>query len=54
MYRIKKALMYAAIAFAVFYLFTKPADAAGAVNGALDGILHGADQLALFFSKVLT
>lgn len=45
--------MYAAIAFAVFYLFSRPAQAANAVNGVFDGILHGANQLALFFNNVL-
>lgn len=54
MYRWKKPLMYAAIAFAAFYLLSKPANAADAVNGALDGIMHGANQLSVFFSKVLT
>jgi hypothetical protein len=38
----------------VFYLFTKPTQAAAAVNGVFEGILHGADQLAVFFTNVLT
>ncbi|MDP4501129.1 hypothetical protein [Nonomuraea turcica] len=50
----KKWIVRAAIAFAAFYLLTKPANAADAVNGAFDGIMQGADQLATFFSKVLT
>ncbi|MEU4576571.1 hypothetical protein [Nonomuraea sp. NPDC023979] len=50
----RKRLVYVAAAFALFYLFTRPANAADAVNGALDGIMHGADQLSVFFSKVLT
>jgi hypothetical protein len=41
------------VAFVVFYLFTKPAQAANAVNGAFDGILTGANQLAVFFTHVL-
>lgn len=51
--RIKKILMYTAILFALFYLFTRPAQAAAAVNGVFDGVIHGANQLAVFFSKVL-
>ena len=54
MHRVKKYLPYLVAAFALFYLFTRPANAAEAVNGAFDGIMHGADQLATFFSKVLT
>lgn len=49
----RKALVYAVAAFVAFYLFTQPAKAAKAVNGAFDGILQGADQLAVFFSNVL-
>lgn len=53
-HRIKKVLTYVAIAFVVFYLFTRPAQAAGAVNGVLDGILQGANQLAVFASSLST
>ncbi|GAA4184738.1 hypothetical protein ACSDR0_31615 [Streptosporangium sp. G11] len=52
--QVKKVLTYLAVAFVVFYLFTKPAEAASAVNGVFDGIIRGADQLALFFTRVLT
>ncbi|MEU4403214.1 MULTISPECIES: hypothetical protein [unclassified Streptosporangium] len=52
--QVKKILTYLAVAFVVFYLFTKPAEAANAVNGVFDGIIRGADQLALFFTRVLT
>ncbi|GLW12222.1 hypothetical protein Misp01_73500 [Microtetraspora sp. NBRC 13810] len=52
--QVKKVLTYAAVAFVAFYLFTRPDDAAAAVNGVLDGIMNGADQLATFFSGVLT
>ncbi|GAA3172301.1 hypothetical protein [Nonomuraea salmonea] len=51
--RFKRALMWAAVAFVAFYLFTRPAQAAAAVNGVFDGILHGADRLAVFASSVL-
>jgi hypothetical protein len=51
--QVKKVLTYVAVAFVVFYLFTRPAEAASAVNGVFDGIVRGADQLALFFTRVL-
>ncbi|WP_193319010.1 hypothetical protein [Nonomuraea phyllanthi] len=54
MTRIKKPAIYLALAFAAFYLFTKPASAADAVNGIFDGILAGADRLSVFFTNVLT
>lgn len=52
--QVKKVITYVAVAFVVFYLFTKPTQAANAVNGVFDGIIHGADQLAVFFTNVLT
>ncbi|GAA0834001.1 MULTISPECIES: hypothetical protein [Streptosporangium] len=52
--QVKKVLTYLGVAFVVFYLFTKPAEAAGAVNGVFDGIVRGADQLALFVTRVLS
>ena len=54
MHRIKKWLMYVLAIFACFFLFTRPAQAANAVNGVFDGILHGADQLAVFATHLLT
>lgn len=53
MHRLKPWLIRIGIAFALFYLFTRPANAADAVNGAFDGIMQGADQLAIFFNKIL-
>ncbi|MFI7446886.1 hypothetical protein ACIBQX_05245 [Nonomuraea sp. NPDC049714] len=52
--QVKKVITYVAVAFVVFYLFTRPADAAAAVNGVFDGIVNGANQLAVFFTNVLT
>ena len=52
--QVKQVIRYGAIAFLAFFLFTRPAQAAGAVNGVFDGILQGANQLAVFFSTVLT
>ena len=52
MHRWKTWLIRAAIAFVLFYLFTRPASAAAAVNGAFDSIMQGANQLAVFISKI--
>lgn len=46
--RFKKPIVYLLAAFVCFYLFTRPAQAAAAVNGVFDGIVHGANQLAVF------
>lgn len=51
--QVKKVITYVAVAFVVFYLLTQPANAAAAVNGVFDGIINGANQLAVFFSRVL-
>ncbi|MFC5822289.1 hypothetical protein [Nonomuraea insulae] len=53
MFRLRRCISYVGIGFVVFYLFTRPAQAAGAVNGVFDGILNGANQLAVFFGAVL-
>lgn len=42
--QVKKVITYVAVAFVVFYLFTRPAQAAEAVNGVFDGIVNGANQ----------
>lgn len=52
MYRFKKWAVYALVAFAAFYLFTRPANAADAVNGVFDGVMQGADRLAVFFTHL--
>jgi hypothetical protein len=54
MHRWKKPATYIALAFVVFYLFTRPAQAAGAVNGVFDGLVQGANQLAVFVSSIQT
>ncbi|MFI6497612.1 hypothetical protein [Nonomuraea typhae] len=51
--QVKKVVTYVAVAFVIFYLFTRPEQAAAAVNGVFDGIFNGANQLATFFSRVL-
>ncbi|WP_185844590.1 hypothetical protein [Nonomuraea sp. WAC 01424] len=45
--------LYVLAAFAIFYLFTRPAQAAAAVNGAFNGVMQGADRLAVFFTNIL-
>ncbi|WP_336209166.1 hypothetical protein [Nonomuraea sp. LPB2021202275-12-8] len=52
--QVKKVITYVIVAFVVFYLFTRPAEAAAAVSGVFDGIVQGANQLAVFFTNVLT
>ncbi|MEU8271681.1 hypothetical protein AB0B89_31545 [Sphaerisporangium sp. NPDC049002] len=49
----KKVLLYLVIAFTVFYMYSRPAEAATAVKGMFTGISSGAGQLAMFFSKLL-
>jgi len=53
-FNLKKVLTYVAVAFVVFFLFSQPAKAAQAVNGAFNGVLHGANQLAVFFTSLAT
>jgi hypothetical protein len=52
MQRIKKYGMYVLAAFVCFYLFTQPVKAADAVNGVFNGIVAGADQLAVFVNRL--
>ncbi|GAB1817484.1 hypothetical protein [Herbidospora sp. RD11066] len=49
---VKKLLTYVAIAFVIFYLFTQPQGAAGAVRGVFEAIGNGAEALAQFFNSV--
>lgn len=48
----KTWLIRFALAFAIFYLFSRPAQAADAVNGVVDGIFTGANRLAAFLSDI--
>ncbi|MFI7455469.1 hypothetical protein ACIBQX_48980 [Nonomuraea sp. NPDC049714] len=50
--RIKKVATYVVLAFVVFYLFTRPAEAAATVNGVFDGLITAANQLAVFLTGV--
>ncbi|MBO3745395.1 hypothetical protein J5X84_04885 [Streptosporangiaceae bacterium NEAU-GS5] len=51
--QVKKVLTYAGIAFVIFYLYTQPSAAAGAVHGVFDTVNTGATRLATFFTQVL-
>ncbi|MGW4412623.1 hypothetical protein ACWEJ6_52145 [Nonomuraea sp. NPDC004702] len=51
--RVKQVLKWVGGAFVVFFLFTRPASAAAAVNGAFNGIVQGANQLAVFATNLL-
>lgn len=53
MFRGKRVVVFAVLAFTIFYLFTRPAQAADAVDGVFNGVLAGANQLAVFFTHVL-
>lgn len=52
MQRFKKVLIYAALAFVAFYLFTRPTNAADAVNSVINGVTAGANQLAVFLTSI--
>ncbi|MEV4456748.1 hypothetical protein ACWEQG_22150 [Microbispora sp. NPDC004025] len=51
---LKKVLTYLAIAFVIFYLFTQPANAAGAVRSLFGGITTGAESLSAFFTSLFS
>jgi len=51
--QVKKVLTYAAIAFVIFYLYSQPQAAAGAVKGVFGTVSTGANRLATFFTSVL-
>jgi hypothetical protein len=48
-----KWLTLTAIAFVAYYLFTRPAKAAGVVNGVFDTVVTGADRLAVFLTHIV-
>lgn len=49
----KKGVTLLAIAFAAFYLFTEPVNAADAIKGALDAVANGFHALIRFFSALV-
>lgn len=48
----KKLAIGAVIAFAAFYLLTKPAQAGKNVSSLFDGVLNAADQLSIFLTSI--
>lgn len=52
MNRIKKVALYAGLLFVAFYLFTRPTNAADAVNTVIHGVTAGANQLAVFVTQL--
>lgn len=52
MHRVKKYLPYLVAALAVFFLLSKPAQAARLVNNVFDGALAGAHQITVFLSHI--
>jgi hypothetical protein len=49
----KKVITYVVVAFVIFYLFTQPAAAAGAIKGVMNGITTGAEQLSKFVNSLV-
>jgi hypothetical protein len=50
----KKLTTYVVVAFVIFYLFTQPTAAAGAVKGVFDGVATGAERLSSFFTTLVS
>ncbi|MDH2428570.1 hypothetical protein [Sphaerisporangium sp. TRM90804] len=50
----KKLMVYLFVAAALFYMFTRPADAATAVRGIYDGVSAGCGQLIQFVSRLFS
>lgn len=48
----KKFAIAAVVAFAAFYLLTKPAQAAQAVSGLAAGVVNAAGQLSVFLTNI--
>lgn len=50
--QVKKYLIWGGVAFAAYFLFARPAEAAQAVRGALNTVLNAADSLAHFVTSI--
>lgn len=48
----KKNVRYVAIAFVIFYILSKPKQAAALVNNSFDNLGRAAEQLATFVSAL--
>lgn len=51
---VKRILIAAVIVFAVFYVVTRPQDAAGAVEGAIGAVWNAAAAVGTFFTSLVT
>jgi hypothetical protein len=51
---LRRLLIYGGIAFAVFFIYSSPDGAAGAVQGALSGLADVGNQFASFLQTLLT
>jgi len=49
---VKRILLGLVVIFALFYLFTRPEDAADAVQGAVDAVFVGAEAVGRFFTSL--
>jgi hypothetical protein len=49
---VKRILLGLVVVFALFYLFTRPEDAADAVQGAVDAVFVGAEAVGRFFTSL--
>ena len=50
----KKALMLLVVAFAVFFLLSRPESAADSVQGAGGAVMDGFDRVARFFTELVS
>jgi hypothetical protein len=50
--QVKQVLKWAGIGFVVFFLFTRPNDAANTTENVVNGIRKGADSMAQFVSHM--
>jgi hypothetical protein len=51
---VRKWLIYGGIAFAIFFIYSSPTGAAGAVEGTLDSLANMGTQFAQFLQTLLT
>ena len=51
---VKPLVLTLVVVFALFYLVTRPEDAANAVQGAVDAVFNGAQAVGRFFTSLAT
>lgn len=49
---IKKTIIILIVAFLLYYLFTRPGDAADVIQDIVDGIIEGISQIVNFFERL--